>query len=95
MIQVSPKRAGELIVNPASVSYRDDDEDSEKRVTKVAADDTLVVEELTSYKRRTDRHGTTWVIYFAASLLLTAGPFGVSHVMIKSLSPSAVPTKKL
>lgn len=75
---VSPKRAGELIVSPASVSYLDD---GDNKITRIATDDILSVEKLLDWRRRTDRHTKEWSMYMCAFALLCIAPFGVSLFM--------------
>lgn len=83
---VSPLKAGELIVAPASVSYTDD---GAQRTTRLATDDTLKVEDLTSYKRRTDRHGLEWSLYALSFVLLCVAPYVISVVLERGVSQSS------
>ncbi|CAN8071751.1 unnamed protein product [Agarophyton chilense] len=69
---VAPLRAGELFVSPASVSYTDD---GKQRVTKLAVDDSLRVEDLLSYKRRTDKHTMELSLYALAFFLFCVAPY--------------------
>lgn len=71
-----PRRAGLLLVSPASVSYVD--EEGVGRVTRLASDDTVVVEDLITFRRRTDRHQFEWVAFVGAFVLLVVAPFGFS-----------------
>lgn len=90
-LKVEPKRAGEIYVAPAAVTYMDDDE---RRVSRLAADDSVVVETLISFRRRTDRHINTWLVYFFAFLLLSVAPFGYSEIKVRSLLGSPATNKK-
>lgn len=90
-IKVEPKRAGDIYVAPAAVTYMDDEV---RRVSRLAADDIVNVEELISFRRRTDRHTSTWLIYVIAMLLLCIAPFGYSEMMTRSLIGSPAPNKK-
>lgn len=91
VVKVLPKRTGQLFVAPASVSYLDGEH---KRVSKLAAEDSFFVEELLAYRRRSDSHGNTWIIFFVALLTLGVAPFGVSASMTRSLSTISSGKKK-
>lgn len=80
---VTPKRSGYLFVTPASVSYVD--EAGESHVTRLAADETVGVEDILVYRRRTDRHRQEWGAYGVAFVLLVMGPMGMSLVVQRGL----------
>lgn len=86
-VTVEPKRSGYLYISPPSLSYIDQ-LSGDKHVSKIAGTDSLVVEDLLEYRRRTDRHTSTWIIYIVAFVMLGIGPFAVSEMMAKSLSPT-------
>lgn len=90
-VTLLPKRSGELYVAPASVTYFDGDR---KHTSKLAADESFFVEDLISFRRRTDTHNTTWLIFFIAFVVLSIAPFGVSQFMIHSLPDIASGKKK-
>lgn len=81
---MAPKRAGELFVTPASVRYTD--ETGASHVTRLATDETLAVEDVLEYRRRTDRHRKEWAAYGLAFAVLVAGPAMVSMVIEKGLT---------
>lgn len=87
---VAPLRAGELIVSPASVSY---EHSGQKHITKLASDDSLIVEGLFSYKRRTDKHALEWALYGIAFILLSAAPY-FSSIMLEKSVPQTSGKKK-
>lgn len=90
-VQIEPKRAGELYAAPASVVYADGEQ---RRVTRLAADESFVVEELLEFRRRTDRHSGTWMIYVIAFFLLGIAPFGASHMLVRGLPDGGSASKK-
>jgi Translocon-associated protein beta (TRAPB) len=71
-VVVEPKRAGELLVNPASVTYKDGDD---KRTTRLASEERVVVEDAIEHRRRTATHGSTWLVYSACAALIVALPY--------------------
>lgn len=90
-VTLLPKRSGELYVAPASVTYFDGDQ---KHTSKLAAEESFFVEDLVAFRRRTDTHTTTWLIFFVAFVILGIAPFGVSHFMVRSLPDIASGKKK-
>lgn len=90
---VSPLRAGELFVAPASLSYRDAASPA-SRATRLASDHSLRVEELLSYKRRTDRHVLEWRLYALAFALLCAAPYALSVALRTALLSTPSPSNK-
>lgn len=89
-VQVEPKRAGELFVAPAAVSYLDE---GEKRVSRIADADSFVVEDLLAFRRRTDSHASTWMIYAGCLFLLGVAPFGASAMIVRGLPSDTAPKK--
>lgn len=83
---VSPKRAGQLFVAPASVSYEDD---GQKRLTKLATDDSFSVEDLLSWRRRTDMHQQEWMLFTLAFFILVIIPG-----LVANKKEAAVPQPK-
>lgn len=79
-----PKRSGELLVNPAALSYKDGDD---KRTTRLAAAETMIVEDQLEYRRRTDTHGGAWAAYGAACAAAIGAPY-VLHLQSASSLPS-------
>jgi hypothetical protein len=67
-----PKRAGELLVSPAALSYKDGDV---PRTIRLAASDDIVVEDLLAYRRRTDTHRTAWLTFVCASAAAVGLPY--------------------
>lgn len=88
-VVAEPRRAGELLVNPAALSYKDD---GETRTTRLAGDESVVVEELLAYRRRTDTHGGAWATYAVTSAISVAVPYVLSAQGVAKL---AAPVKKL
>lgn len=83
-----PRRAGELLVNPASVTYKDG---GETRTTRLAGDESVVVEELLEYRRRTDTHGGAWATYALTSAVSIGLPYFLSAQGVAKLG---APVKK-
>lgn len=75
-VLMRPRRAGILLVSPASVSYVD--EDGAARMSKLASEDTVLVEDLMAFRRRTDRHRLEWGAFAGAFVALVLLPFLVS-----------------
>lgn len=83
-VVAEPRREGELLVNPAALSYKDADV---KRTTRLAGVESMVVEDLLTYRRRTDTHEKAWAIYAAGCavaiglpyVLATSGIAGLEH----------------
>lgn len=71
-VVLTPRRAGELLVSPAAVTYTD--AAGQSHVTRLASADNIVVENLLAYRRRTDRHAAEWGAYAAAFLLFVVAP---------------------
>lgn len=90
-VRLEPKRAGELYVAPASVAYADGEQ---RHVTRLASDESFFVEDLVDFRRRTDKHGGSWLIYLASFLALGIVPFGASHMLITSLPNIGAAAKK-
>lgn len=90
-VVLSPRRAGELFVSPASVAYHDGER---KRVSRLAAEDSFHVEDLVSFRRKHDTHMSTWTVYAVALLLFGLTPFAVSHRIAASLLQLATPPAK-
>lgn len=90
-VLTQPKRAGELLVSPAAVSYKDGDL---SRMTRIVADDVMVVEDRISYRRRTERHGKTWLIYIASCGTAAGVPFLLYYRAISSLMPTPSSKKR-
>lgn len=91
-ITLLPKRSGQLYVAPASITYLDG---NQKRVSKLAAEESFFVEDLVTFRRRTDTHTTTWIIFLVAFVVLGIAPFGASQLMIASLPDIASGKQKL
>lgn len=88
---ITPKKAGELLVSPATLTYSDGDV---RRVSRLASDESIVVEDLLAYKRRTDKHRTEWGLYALASVLLVGGPLFWSTRVLAGVSTGAVGKKR-
>lgn len=91
-VLMTPKRAGELHVSAASVSYVD--AAGTARTTRLAADDTVLVEDLLSFRRRTDRHAVEWTAFGVGFLLLVLGPAVVSVAVERGVEKSGAVKKK-
>eukprot|EP00177_Eucheuma_denticulatum_P004536 GFKZ01008245.1.p1 GENE.GFKZ01008245.1~~GFKZ01008245.1.p1 ORF type:complete len:204 (-),score=19.23 GFKZ01008245.1:334-882(-) len=75
-VQLTPKRAGHLIVTPPTVAYTD--HLNIQHVSAVATDDHLIVEPLVEFRRRTEKFRLEWALYSLAFTLLVAAPALVS-----------------
>lgn len=82
-VVAEPKRAGELLVNPAALTYKDG---GVTRTTRLAGAESMVVEDLLLYRRRTDTHGAAWATYGAASAVAIAAPYLLSAQGVASLA---------
>lgn len=81
---VQPLKAGELHTKLPTLKYVD--ADGTHRTSSIATEGTtLNVEDLLEYKRRTDVHTTTWMVYAAAIVALVGSPYVVSVVLHKAL----------
>lgn len=89
-VRVAPRRAGELYVAPAAVSYMDGED---KRTMRVAGTESVVVEELLAYRRKTETHESAWMVFLGAFIVLAVAPFGVSSAISRSL-PNPTTVKK-
>lgn len=89
-VDVRPKRNGELFVSAPSVSYRDA---GESRTSRLAAAESVVIEDHVAFRRRTDSHAREWGVYAAAFVALVAAPYAVSVVRTPGRPVVAV-TKK-
>lgn len=85
-VVAEPRRAGELLVNPASLSYKDGDE---RRTTRLAGDERVVVEDLLDYRRRTATHEAAWATYAVGSAASIAIPYMLSAQGVAKLSAPA------
>lgn len=81
-VVAEPKREGELLVNPAALSYKDGDV---KRTTRLAGAESMVVEDLLTYRRRTDTHEKAWMGYGLACVAAIGLPYVMSARGIASL----------
>lgn len=57
------------------------DEAGVSHATRFAADETVSVEDILEYRRRTDRHRQEWAAYGVVFTLLGVGPMVMSLVM--------------
>jgi Translocon-associated protein beta (TRAPB) len=71
-VVVEPRRSGELLVNPASLTYKDG---NERRTTRLASEERIVVEDATEYRRRTATHGSAWLAFAACTTAAIALPY--------------------
>lgn len=88
-VLVTPRRAGILFVAPPAITYAD--HSGQSRVTRLAAPESIQVEDLLNYRRRTDRHGLEWALYAASFLLFSAFPalfYSVSAPRADTTAPS-------
>lgn len=89
-VTVMPKRAGELYVNPPALMYKDGEA---ARISRLSAEESLVVEDHIAYRRRTDKHRVEWAVYFAALITLVAVPYTV-FTAVRPKGSTTVPSKK-
>lgn len=90
-VTVSPRRAGILYVSPPAITYRDA---GASRVSRLAVEDTLVVEDLAVYTRRTASHKAEWAAYAALFLLLVGMPAALYSQRRPTPDSSIPPGKK-
>lgn len=83
-VTVEARKAGELNVNVPSIRYQE--EDGTRRLTKLDASSTVTVEDVLSFKRRTDKHLVDWIVYTIGSVALTAGPYVAYASRLQSLT---------
>ena len=83
-VVATPSKFGELNVNVPTVTYQEND--GTRRVSQLDAESTVVVEDILSYKRRTDKHVKDWVIYTLGSAAATALPYYIYFTKMQTLS---------
>lgn len=88
---ITPKRAGLLFVAPPAITYRDPEADV-ARVTKLAVPESIAVEDLVVFRRRTDTHGMEWAMYAAAFVALVALP--AAFYVLRAPKPDDAMTSK-
>lgn len=71
-VVATPKRDGELLVNPAALTYKDGDA---KRTTRLAGAESMAVEDLLTYRRRTDTHEKAWAAYGVGCAAAVGAPY--------------------
>uniref|UniRef100_A0A6T6M0W7 Translocon-associated protein subunit beta n=1 Tax=Timspurckia oligopyrenoides TaxID=708627 RepID=A0A6T6M0W7_9RHOD len=74
----------------AKISYATERTSDTKRVHYIASKGILVVEDVESFKKRTDKHILDWIAFSTLSLLFTAVPYAISQSSLSKLDKRAV-----